>query len=326
MSQATAALEEGTSTKKVLYCHCAHTNVIPGETKDAALEELIAAGHEFQAVPDLCQMAAHDDERLADIAAETDVTVLACYPRAVKSLFERTGNPITIGEDGFEILNMRELDGEGVVEKLPRPPAEAEKKRGEDLAKAKQDLQEYLLGDAAQSGWMPWFPVIDYDRCTHCGLCANFCIFGVYEVEDGKVRVENPESCKTECPACARVCPETAIIFPKHADSSPINGSEGKGDGEDAAVDMNSQMQGDALGFLRGRNRRARARFARRAPEAEKLCACLEETGMLSDLGIPQEVLDASAGDISKVIAGNPELLDRAAEAVKHVRENRAKN
>ena len=31
--------------------------------------------------------------------------------------------------------------------------------------------------------WKPWFPVIDYDRCTNCMQCLSFCLFGVYGVE-----------------------------------------------------------------------------------------------------------------------------------------------
>jgi len=73
---------------------------------------------------------------------------------------------------------------------------------------------------------VPWFPVIDYDRCTHCRQCLEFCLFGVYERDEGgKVIVAEPERCKTNCPACARLCPEVALIFPK-ADECPINGAE----------------------------------------------------------------------------------------------------
>src|SRR5262245_34110763 len=31
--------------------------------------------------------------------------------------------------------------------------------------------------------WKPWFPVIDYDRCTNCMQCLSFCLFGVYGVD-----------------------------------------------------------------------------------------------------------------------------------------------
>jgi NAD-dependent dihydropyrimidine dehydrogenase PreA subunit len=67
------------------------------------------------------------------------------------------------------------------------------------------------------SSWKPWFPVIDYDRCTNCMQCLSFCLFDVYGVsEDNKIQVQNNDNCKTNCPACSRVCPEVAIMFPKY--------------------------------------------------------------------------------------------------------------
>ena len=140
--------------------------------------------------------------------------------------------------------------------------------------------------------------MIDQDRCTDCGLCSNFCIFGVYSFEDNKLKVDNPDNCKTDCPACARVCPETAIMFPKHEGDSPIAGADAQGDGEEAAVDMGSKLQGDVMGFLRNRSSRTKRRFAKRATDAEKICACAAESGLLADLGIPEEVLAQSAHDI----------------------------
>ena len=39
--------------------------------------------------------------------------------------------------------------------------------------------------NAAKHGdWKPWFPVIDYDRCTNCMQCLSFCLFGVYGVDE----------------------------------------------------------------------------------------------------------------------------------------------
>src|SRR5882672_2371173 len=72
--------------------------------------------------------------------------------------------------------------------------------------------------------WKPWFPVIDYSRCTNCMQCLSFCLFDVYGVSgDGKIQVQNNDNCKTNCPACSRVCPEVAIMFPKYT-AGPING------------------------------------------------------------------------------------------------------
>ena len=64
--------------------------------------------------------------------------------------------------------------------------------------------------------WKPWFPVIDYDRCTNCMQCLTFCLFDVYGVSEDKIQVQNEDNCKTNCPACSRVCPEVAILFPKY--------------------------------------------------------------------------------------------------------------
>jgi hypothetical protein len=62
-----------------------------------------------------------------------------------------------------------------------------------------------------------WYPVIDFSRCTNCLECIDFCLFGVYGVDEAEhVFVELPDHCRKGCPACSRVCPEHAILFPQH--------------------------------------------------------------------------------------------------------------
>jgi len=62
-----------------------------------------------------------------------------------------------------------------------------------------------------------WYPVIDFSRCTNCMECIDFCLFGVYGVDNAEtILVEQPDNCRKGCPACSRVCPENAIIFPQH--------------------------------------------------------------------------------------------------------------
>jgi len=64
-----------------------------------------------------------------------------------------------------------------------------------------------------------WYPVIDYGRCTDCLECLNFCLFGVYELdESGRVLAQQPDACRPGCPACSRICPAGAIMFPQHED------------------------------------------------------------------------------------------------------------
>lgn len=74
-----------------------------------------------------------------------------------------------------------------------------------------------------------WYPVIDFSRCTNCMECIDFCLFGVYGVDIvDRILVEQPDNCRTGCPACSRVCPENAIIFPDHK-SPAIAGAAGEG-------------------------------------------------------------------------------------------------
>ena len=73
-----------------------------------------------------------------------------------------------------------------------------------------------------------WYPVIDYSRCTNCMECIDFCLFGVYGVDQlDRILVDEQDNCKKGCPACSRVCPENAIMFPGHKSSS-IAGADGE--------------------------------------------------------------------------------------------------
>lgn len=75
--------------------------------------------------------------------------------------------------------------------------------------------RERIIDEPAR---MRWYPVVDYGRCTRCLECLNFCLFGVFGLdESGGLWVEEPDACRNGCPACARVCPAGAIMFPGHA-------------------------------------------------------------------------------------------------------------
>jgi Pyruvate/2-oxoacid:ferredoxin oxidoreductase delta subunit len=77
------------------------------------------------------------------------------------------------------------------------------------------------------SGAELWYPVLDRERCTSCGRCLDFCLFGVYSRDGRRVQVAEPDRCKPGCPACARVCPAGAVMFP-HYDADPaIAGAPG---------------------------------------------------------------------------------------------------
>ena len=152
-------------------------------------------------------------------------------------------------------------------------------------------------GTGRPGGWKPWFPVIDFSRCTNCMQCLTFCLFDVYGVSpDKRIHVQNPSNCKTDCPACSRVCPEVAILFPKYK-MGPINGDEVREQDihrEKMKVDISALLGGDIYAALRTRSQESKQRFARerddkRALEERRKClAKLQE-----QLDIPPEVLTA---------------------------------
>ena len=150
---------------------------------------------------------------------------------------------------------------------------------------------------APRAKWKPWFPVIDFSRCTNCMQCLTFCLFDVYGVsKDKKIEVRNPTNCKTDCPACSRVCPEVAILFPKYK-GGPINGDEVREEDlhrEKMKVDISALLGGDIYAALRQRSVDAKTRFSKERDEKRALDErkrCLSK--LQQDLGIPPEVLAA---------------------------------
>ena len=101
---------------KILYCHCAYAQVVPKAVKQEVLRRLTGSGTAFDAVPDLCEMSARKDPALQRIAAEGDVVIAACYPRAVHWLFHAAGAPLPA--DRVDVVNMRMQTAEEVCARL----------------------------------------------------------------------------------------------------------------------------------------------------------------------------------------------------------------
>jgi len=181
-------------------------------------------------------------------------------------------------------------------------PGSATPLRFEDISGQEVDsILQTVQGSSTESEaeapkqWTPWFPVIDYDRCTNCMQCLTFCLFDVYSVDDAQeITVQNESNCKTNCPACSRVCPEAAILFPKYK-AGPINGEEVKEEDlerESMKVDISALLGGDIYASLRERNEKARLRFSTERDDSRALLErkrCL--TKLKKTLDIPDEVL-----------------------------------
>lgn len=166
-------------------------------------------------------------------------------------------------------------------------------------------------GAARHGEWKPWFPVIDYDRCTNCMQCLSFCLFGVYGVdEENRIQAQNHDNCKTNCPACSRVCPEAAIMFPKYK-AGPINGdmvSDKDLNREKMKIDISALLGGDVYLMLRERSEKAKSRFSKERDSGKALNErqkCLTKLAQSGD--IPMEVLMS--------LPSPDEILQKAEEA-----------
>jgi len=192
---------------KILFCSCAHYTNIPPEIKERTLDRMHRSDATFIVTSDLCGLCAEKHPLLADTSVRK---IFACYPRAVRWLLHAAG--VNHSAEKIEIVNLRALTAEQVESHIDVLDTLAENNASVQIE--------------SKNNWIPWFPVIDYSRCKNCKQCASFCLFGVYQLDAaGKVYVAQPQNCKTNCPACARICPEAAIMFPKIAEA-PINGAE----------------------------------------------------------------------------------------------------
>ncbi|MDF1849891.1 MAG: ferredoxin family protein [Verrucomicrobiales bacterium] len=191
------------------------------------------------------------------------------------------------------------------------------------VTKTRAETGTELNSPGQQGAWKPWFPVIDYDRCTNCMQCLSFCLFDVYGVDEEKqIQVQNNDNCKTNCPACSRVCPEVAIMFPKYT-SGPINGEPVRQqdvERESMKVDITALLGGDIYSSLRTRSEKAKSRFSKeRSPdkalnERKRCLTKLQQSGI-----IPAEVL--AELDLESLPSAEA-IQEKAAQLAKLQQEN----
>ena len=269
----------------VLVCCCEQAKAVPSETVNEIIEKLAQTdAFELVVVPDLCELAARRDPRLAQWAARP-VRIAACSSRAVRWLFAAGNAPLA---PDVSLVNLRSTSAEESVEILLKPSMDSNAATGSTVT-------PYSNTDSLPADWPAWFPVIDYDHCTQCMQCLGFCLFGVYGLSaSNRIEVTHPSQCKNNCPACARVCPQQAIIFPKHSDAS-INGASAvvQSNTNRMKLDLSTLLGGDAHALLRARNERARERFSKDRSDQQALSErrkFLEMQGLIAK-DIPPEVL-----------------------------------
>lgn len=198
-------------SKKVIFCNCG-AKLISTDRLNSISDYLQQTENEFVQISDLCGSSVSRKSETRELFVSVDqVLIIACYPRAVKLLLENCG--IECNSLNISYLNFRELDNPGIFKSINSFLEEVTEKG--NLSEIQCDTE-----------WPSWFPMIDYARCTACGQCSDFCLFGVYEKIDNRVVVINPRGCKNNCPACGRICPQTAIVFPKYEHGGAIAGAE----------------------------------------------------------------------------------------------------
>ncbi len=278
-----------------LICRCVRAHVVPAEAIPAAQAELEKAGVTCRVVDDLCELAAHKDPALKSFAQQDGGLVLACQPRAIRWLMSAAGAPVDAART--ELRHLQSADAAQCLHglTLSSNTAGIDPAASSPLSTSPPETHSPPSEISTPSAWHAWYPVIDFDRCTHCLQCLSFCLFGVFGLSaEKRLRVENPEGCKPNCPACARVCPEAAIVFPKCAVAA-MNGSdmtEASGNSGPAKVNISALLGGNLYERLQERNRQCQARFSK---DRDPQIALAERRQYLAELArdIPPEVLNA---------------------------------
>lgn len=192
---------------------------------------------QVELIPDLCLSAIENPEIFISFAEENTVLAL-CHFRVADALSARTqtvaGKIIAFNDQTFfKTIENLGLESDGDIE---------------------TSIPVY------DNPWQAWYPLIDRDRCTNCGKCIDFCLFGVYSKKNNRVIVAQPAECKTNCPACSRVCPQKAIIFPKH-DEKPFNGAPIEESEKDNMTSRKANESESLYNRLAARRKRARQKL-----------------------------------------------------------------
>lgn len=221
------------SQQNIVICACASRSFISKVQVAELVATLQQAGYNVTIEADLCETAETDPARMRELV--TGNIIMGCYTRALRALADRADC------SAAKNINIRGRRIEQVLKELNLDDAmnnDEEWQARRDTALA--EINTFTVKVATDA----WYPILDYERCVDCGKCHDFCLFGVYSIEDGKVKVAQPQNCKNNCPACSRVCPAEAVIFPKY-ERSPINGGSASEEGV-IMLDMDT-MYADAL-------------------------------------------------------------------------------
>jgi len=196
--------------KQIIFCNC-RGELIKDEDKKQITSVLDKSSAEVIELVDICGVAVSDPKAISELFIEKKETLfIACHPRAVNLLLKKSGLK---SQENISFVNLRETSAEAVEQIVDQFASNTSQAGGRLLIQADKD-------------WNAWYPVVDEEKCTSCGQCADFCLFGVYEKGEDHVEVVYPQGCKYNCPACGRICPEMAIVFPKYTRGGAVSGAD----------------------------------------------------------------------------------------------------
>ena len=227
-----------TNRSSIFFCNCGG-GIFASEKLAGLQHELNKLDADVYELKDLCALSLNEKAKLEDTFHRYEKNIIiACYPRAIKHLFIQN----KVSATNYEVINFRLKSVADVINELT----------GKYSIEKGQAIFESLTSELDVPAW---YPVIDQTRCTLCGKCAKFCLFGVYQFDKKSLKVVNPLSCKNNCPACGRTCPSSAFMFPRLPEDSILSGDV-------PAFKMAVDIAGDSLlGALNKRNSNRRSIF-----------------------------------------------------------------
>ncbi len=242
--------------EQVYICNCKNDGKLEKEKINNLTKVLSTCDVDITQIEDICASVIENPKSLQNLFQNKKTTLFACEPRAMEWLLKY----IDINKSDIDYHNINSFKLESVNTMF------------ETGVSSQNTTINYV--DKTK----PWYPIIDFERCTHCLKCLNFCLFGVYTIDKNKkIAVENPMNCKDMCPACSRVCPEQAIIFPKHSDSS-LSGKIIENIDEDS--NLIEEMQNDDIyNVLEKRRKKLNTKLLKKnqvkiAKEERNSCSC----------------------------------------------------
>ena len=95
---------------QILYCHCSNARVLSQPVRDNVLKKLCEDNLSFIAVSDFCGQCVYPNGILEAYDTQTDGLIIACYPRALKSLFKRLKKdlPASVKTANLRIQNLKD--------------------------------------------------------------------------------------------------------------------------------------------------------------------------------------------------------------------------